>query len=347
VKKVYKSGIVGYGYMGEIRRRVIENNPRLALMGIVETDQEKLKTISDCRTFVSFADLLKEDIDIVFVCTPNSYSPQICIESMNRGKHVFCEKPPGRSLADIKNIKEAENSKAKLMFGFNHRFHPGVIKAKIIVDSGRFGKIIGVKGVYGKSGGVNFSNSWRNDKDISGGGILLDQGIHMLDLFRYFCGDFEYVKSFASDFFWKFGVEDNAYVILQNRENQMAFLHSSATLWKHTFKIDIIMEHGYLVVEGFLSKTGSYGRERLTVAKRQFEDEVSALGNPAEETTYFDKDISWELEVDNFVKAIDDDIPVATSSSQDALKVMEIIDKAYRNAKSAKEIDNEEHCYCR
>jgi predicted dehydrogenase len=141
------------------------------------------------------------------------------------------------------------------------------------------------------------------------------------------------VKSFINNSFWKFDVEDNAYVILKNRLGQNAFFHSSATMWNHTFKIEITLEEGYIIVDGLLSKTGSYGREKLVIGKRQFEDEASAIGNPEEEVTYFDRDLSWNLEVEEFVKCIDQDKKVTISSSVDALKVMEIIEKAYRNAR--------------
>jgi predicted dehydrogenase len=322
--------------MGEIRKRVIEQNQSLELAGILDNSASVRDRIKGYRIYSSFEELINDNVDIIFVCTPNVYSPQLCIDSMNRGKHVFCEKPPGCSLQDIKDIIEAEksNGRVKLMFGFNHRFHPGIMRAKVILESGRLGKIINIRGLYGKSGGVNFRNSWRNDKTISGGGILLDQGIHMLDLFRYFCGNFEHVKCFLSNCFWQFDVEDNAYVILQNNKGQNAFFQSSATMWKHTFKVDITLENGYIIVEGLLSKTGSYGRERIIIGKRQFEDESSAIGNPPEEITYFDRDLSWDLEVEEFVNCIDQNLPVTNSSSEDALKVMEIIEKAYQNAES-------------
>lgn len=319
--------------MGEIREKVIKENPRLDLVGIIDTDPSVREKIASCETFYSLEKLFERNIDIIFVCTPNIYSPEICIKSMNRGIHVFCEKPPGRNMEDVGRIIKAENNQVKLMFGFNHRFHPGIIKAKVVVDSGRLGKIINIRGLYGKSGGKNYRDSWRNKKEIAGGGILLDQGIHVLDLFRYFCGDFEYVKSFINNSFWKFDVEDNAYVILKNKKGQNAFFHSSATMWNHTFKIEITLEEGYIIVDGLLSKTGSYGRERLVIGKRQFEDEASAIGNPEEEVTYFDRDLSWNLEVEEFIKCIDQDKKVTISSSEDALKVMEIIEKAYRNAR--------------
>lgn len=334
MSQILRCGIVGFGYMGEIRKRVAEESPRLEIVGVVEPNEKKKEKVSGCPIYDTFEELLVQKPDIMFVCTPNAYSPELCCRSMDARIHVFCEKPPGRNLDDIRMIMEAEqrNPGIKLMFGFNHRFHPAVMKAKAIVDSQRMGRVIGLRGLYGKSGGSKFLQSWRNDSRISGGGILLDQGIHMLDLFRYFCGDFEEVKCFLNNSYWKLDVEDNAYVMLANQKKQNAFFHSSATLWKHTFRLEITLEEGYMTVEGLLSKTGSYGREHLRVGKRQFEGETEAVGNPAEEITYFDKDLSWELEVNELIKAIDTDTTVAISSSEDAYKVMEIIDNAYQEA---------------
>ena len=344
MKNILKCGIVGYGYMGEIRRAVIERHPEsMQLVGVCDTNEAIRAKIGGVRTFSKLEDLLATKIDILFVCTPNCFSPEICMTAMDLGVHVFCEKPPGRDVDDIKNIISHEKSGTKLMFGFNHRFHPGIVKAKVIIDSGRFGRILNLRGLYGKSGGMQFKKSWRNNREISGGGILLDQGIHMLDLFSHFCGDFEQVKCFTSDDFWKFAVEDNAFVILQNKKGQSASCHSSATFWKHTFRLDITLEEGYMTVEGLLSKSGSYGREKLIVASRQFEDATHAVGNPSEEVTYFDRDLSWDLEVEEFVRCVSDDKPVTTSSSADALRVMEIIQRAYDDALKAKQSAQDLH----
>lgn len=332
---VLRAGIVGYGYMGEIRRAVVERSDVLETAAIADTRPEVRDRVGDVPVFASFEEMLAEtDPDVVFVCTPNRFIPEVAVAAMNAGKHVFCEKPPGRTLSDVQAMRAAEaaNPGVKLMFGFNHRFHPGVMKAKVLVDSGRLGRVLGMRGIYGKSGGVGFRDSWRNAREVSGGGILLDQGIHMLDLFRHFVGEFQRVKCFTADSYWRAGLEDNAYVVLQNEAGVSAMLHSSATLWKHTFSITLILEDGYLVVDGLLSKTGSYGRERLVVGRRQFEDEADAVGNPAEEVTYFDRDLSWDLEVAAFAECVLSDQPVATSSSVDALRAMEIVHAAYADA---------------
>ena len=133
--------------------------------------------------------------------------------------------------------------------------------------------------------------------------------------------------------FWRIPMEDNAFVFLRNNQGQMAQLHSSATLWKHMFRLEIGLEQGYLIVQGLLSKTGSYGREHLTIGRRPSEDETVAVGNPREETVYFDRDLSWELQVKELFHCVQKDLPVTDSSSLDALRVMEIIDTVYRQAK--------------
>lgn len=326
--------IIGYGYMGEIRRRMIEQHPTLNLSVICESDSAKLKGKQNFKVTSDLQEVFDSDVDAIFICTPNHLIPELTVRCLEKGKHVFCEKPPGRTLEDIERMWEAENAnpKTKLMFGFNHRYHPGVLKAKSIVDSGRLGKVVALRGLYGKSGGKNYEQSWRNDFNVSGGGILLDQGIHMLDLFNLFLGGFREVKAFVSNAHWGFEVEDNAMVIMKNNQNQLAVLHSSATFWKHMFQLNVILEQGYLKLEGLLSKSGSYGRENLVIGKRQFEDETEAVGNPSEETIYFDSDLSWEKEVNYFADCILKNQPVTESNSEDAWKAMELVHRCYKDS---------------
>ena len=332
--KLLKCGIIGYGYMGEIRRRIIEGHPDLSLGWICDPDIDKIPSQPDIQITTEANQVIDSDADLVFICTPNNLIPDLTIKCLDLKKHVFCEKPPGRTVNDVRRMQEAEkrNPSGKLMFGFNHRYHPGIMKAKAIVDSGRLGKILTLRGLYGKSGGKSFPDSWRNDASVSGGGILLDQGIHMLDLFNFFLGGFTSVKSFISNAHWGFDVEDNAVVILQTGNDQLAMLHSSATFWKHMFQLTVILEEGYLTVEGLLSKTGSYGRETLTIGRRQFEDEAEAIGNPSEEVVYFDRDLSWDLEVEKFVEAIRNSTPIVESTSADALSVMELVSNCYKES---------------
>jgi predicted dehydrogenase len=326
-----RAGIVGFGYMGEIRRRNVDDHPDLTLVGVVEprmTDGAKHRI----DIYPTYQDLIAQQLDVVFVCTPNHLTPQVAVYALERGCHVFAEKPPGCTVEDIERIRSAEraNPELKLIFGFNHRHHPGITEAKAIVDSGTLGKIVYLRGAYGKSGGEGFEQGWRNDPAMAGGGILLDQGIHMLDLFRFFCGDFDEISGMIATNYWDIPGEDNAFLIMRNAAGQMASLHSSATSWKHTFRLEIGLERGYLTVSGLLSKTGSYGRETLLIGRRPTRGEAVALGNPREEMTYYDADPSWDLQVQHFVECIRQGTPVADSTSLDALRVMEIVHRVYQ-----------------
>jgi hypothetical protein len=151
----------------------------------------------------------------------------------------------------------------------------------------------------------------------------------MLDIFQVLLGELTLRDAILTDSFWGCGVEDNAFVLLESDRGTPAFLHSSATLWKHTFLLEIGCTNGYLTASGLLSKTGSYGRERLVVGKRQFEDEALALGNPREEIIHFDRDESWDLEVHELIEAIKDNRPTTHGTLDEARRLMAIIRDAY------------------
>lgn len=327
-------GIIGLGKVGLLRKALIEKDPSLCLRAICDTTKPNIATMAGCLFFEHYQDLLDSDVDAVFVATPNRVTPEIVIAALNRNKHVFCEKPPGRTVQDIELIQAAERKSngRVLKFGFNHRYHGAVMEAKKIIDSGIYGRILWIRGVYGKSGGLNFQKEWRSNRDVAGGGILLDQGIHLLDLFRYFLGDFSEIKSFVNTSCWDIDVEDNAFALMRTMNNQVAFIHSSSTQWKHTFSMEIGLEEGYVNIHGILSSTRSYGQgEQLIVAKKQFEDEAHAVGNPQETITFFDRDCSWELEIKEFISCIEKHTPVSQGTSTDALEVMKLVHGIYNN----------------
>ncbi len=324
-------GIVGLGKMGMIRARELERHPQTQVVcgydPVPETFQAAFPHVRLCT---SAREVIEDDLDAVFVCTPNRYTAETIIAALDAGKHVFSEKPPGRNVAEVEAIREAErrNPTRKLKFGFNHRYHGGIQEAKRIVDGGRLGKILWMRGIYGKSGGLGFEQGWRSQPELAGGGILLDQGIHMLDLFRYFCGDFVEVKSMVTTAFWNIDVEDNAFALLRDTHGRIAMLHSSSTHWKHRFTLEIFLSDGYVSVNGILSSTRSYGDETVSVARRQF-GEGAAMGKPREEIIYFDTDPSWELEVNEFVQHILEDTPVENGNSEQALAAMKLVEAIY------------------
>lgn len=326
-------GMIGLGKMGLIRARELAKRPEVRLVcGFDPAPEVFAAAFPEVALLPGAAAVIAADIDAVFIATPNKFTPGAVIGALDAGKHVFCEKPPGRSLRDIRDIIAAEerNPGLKLKFGFNHRYHAGIQEAKRIVESGRLGHVLWLRGIYGKSGGRGFEQEWRSNKELVGAGILLDQGIHMIDLFRFFCGDFTEVKSMVTDAYWKTGVEDNAFALLRSEAGRIAMLHSSSTQWKHRFNLEVFMSEGYLIVNGILSSTRSYGDETISVARKRF-DSGFAQGKPTEEIIYFDHDPSWELEVAGFLDNVLGDKPVDMGTSEQALRAMELVFAIYEN----------------
>lgn len=331
-----RAAIIGMGKMGRIRKQVIDTHPGFTVVALCDLDTSLVEEFPNLNFSSDWEKIFSYDLDAVFISTFNNVVPDIVCSALEQGLHVFCEKPPGRVVNDVRRMIVAESAARNrvLKFGFNHRFHSAVVEAKATVDSGNYGEIMWARGIYGKAGGLYFRDNWRSDKQLAGGGILLDQGIHMLDLMRYFLGDFVEVKSFVENCYWKdIPLEDNAFALLKTGNGKIAMVHSSATQWKHKFSLDLFFQHGYLCINGILSSTRSYGEESITFAKKQFEDETTAFGRPREETIYFDTDNSWQLEIDEFYNCISGNSISMHGNSDDALKVMELVEKIYRAAK--------------
>lgn len=338
----YRVGIIGMGKMGRIRMRELDLHSEFEITAICDIDEKLSAAYPNLFFSTSWEDVIAQDIDIAVVCTFNHITPTIVCAALDRGLHVFSEKPPGACVEDVEKIIEAEKRAGDriVKFGFNHRFHYSVLEAKALIESGRYGKILWARGVYGKAGSLDYMSNWRADPQLAGGGILLDQGIHMIDLLRYFLGEFNEVKSFVERSYWKDSkVEDNAFALLKTRKNQVAMLHSSATQWKHKFNMDIYLEKGYVTLDGILSSTRSYGEESITFAKRQFEDEAKAFGRPREEKIFFDTDDSWKLEIEEFHDCLTGKIESLSGDTTDALNVMQLIKKIYSEAESKETVD--------
>jgi len=326
--------IIGMGKIGKVRAQTVKNNNHTKLIAAFDVDSSQLDDFSDIIKCDNVDDIFKvKGLDAVIICTFNKYAPDYTIRALEANLHVFCEKPPARTSKEVKDVIEVENkTNLILKYGFNHRYHHSVIEAKKLIENDVFGKLLWMRGAYGKAGGNQYTQNWRNEKEESGGGILIDQGIHMLDLMRFFAGDFEEVKSMITTNYWDVKVEDNAFAIMQTKENVLASVHSSATQWRHKFLLEMSFENGYINLEGILSGTRSYGDETLSIARRQFEDDTFAMGKPREEKIFFDTDESWKLELDEFIDCILNDKKAYNGNSEDALKVMELVEAIYNQS---------------
>ena len=320
-------GIIGLGKMGRIRADVLEGFENVNIVSVYEPSMKSCE-----YHLVDNPDEMLSDtaIDVVFVCTPNKFNKKYTIDALLNGKHVFCEKPPAFTAAEVREIIEVERTSGKkLMYGFNHRHHGSIVRAKEVIDSGDYGKILWMRGRYGKRIADDQIDGWRMNKEESGGGILLDQGIHMLDLLMHFGGDFDVIQSIVSNLYWKIGIEDNVFVNLLNTKTGVAdSLHSTMTEWRFLFSLEIFLERGYFVINGLKTPSKSYGEEKLTIGRNIAEPPLVEFD--LQHTTY-ENDHSWEVEINHFLKAITNDTPITNGTSADALRVMEAIGEIYEN----------------
>ena len=322
-----KVGIIGFGKMGQLRLEVIKKLDIFEVVSIYDPYSTKKN-----RLFVNSLDDLidNKNIEIIFICTPNYLNKKLTIESLKKEKHVFCEKPPGLNAKDIEDVIIAENKyKKTLMYGFNHRHHDSIQKIKQIVDKKEFGRILWMRGRYGKSVETDFYKNWRSKKEYSGGGILIDQGIHMLDIFLYLAGDFDKIQAAVSNLYWDLDIEDNVFAVLQNSKNKIAAsLHSTMTQWRNLFSLEVFFEKGYVVLNGLNTSSKSYGEEVLNIAKNR--SLAPAAIWEEEENIHFKIDNSWKKEIIEFNKSIIKNTKPIIGNSLEALQLMKVIDEIYK-----------------
>lgn len=331
-------GIVGCGLIGNKRARVVRDDPSVHLCcasDVIKSNAETLiKEYADGKGVIyqDWMEMLeKEKLDIVIVATPNKYLKEITIQALRRKMHVLCEKPLGRNAKEAKEVlSTATQNGVIIKVGFNHRYHPAIAEAKELIEGGEIGPLYYLRCRYGHGGRQNFEQEWRADKELCGGGELLDQGVHVVDLFRWFMGDFEEVFGYTPTCFWNMAVEDNAFALFKKRGNQVALMHTSWTQWKNIFSFEIFGEAGYLIVEGL---GGSYGPEILKIGKRPRSKGAFIGGVPEEEIITFDgPDISWEAEWKEFLAAIKEN-RAPLGNGQDGLEANRMIEAVYISAR--------------
>ena len=326
-----KTAIIGMGRMGTLRRDSLEAHPELELAAVCENRACAGDYGVPCYT--DWQELLdKEKPEVVFVCTYNNVIKDIVCAALQRGCHVFAEKPPGRSLEETLEMKQAaDNAPGKVLkFGFNHRLHNSIIEAKAMLDSGLLGKVVCARGAYGKAGALDFARQWRSNEEQAGGGILLDQGIHMLDLLLFFMGDLNVEWSGFDNLVWKdIALEDNAMAILRTRDGRRAMFHSSATQWRHLFRLELLCEEGYVTMNGLVTSTMSYGEEQVVIGHKDLAQATGRLGMPSEQVYYFESDQSWEMEMAEFAEAIQGKRAVTHGTVDDSIRLMRLIKEIY------------------
>lgn len=331
IGKMTQFGIIGFGKMGQLRAQHFDSIESCKVTSVYDVslpEQTHYHVAENAQEIID-----NQSIDAVAICLPNFLVKSITIAALKAGKHVFCEKPPAMNLADMLEIADVkENSSGRLMYGFNHRRHGAVMKMKEIVNNGSLGRILWMRGRYGKSVDSDYLQGWRSKKEKAGGGILIDQGIHMLDLFLHIGGQpFDEVHAMVSNLYWKTnGIEDNVFAIMRNLESGMcAQFHSTMTQWRHLFSLEVFLESGYMVLNGLKTTSGTYGEEVLTIACNR--SHAPAATWKEEERIEFSVNTSWAAEAEEFVAAIHSSSTQVHGTVQDALQVMQLVDSIYKN----------------
>jgi predicted dehydrogenase len=293
--------IVGCGLIGRKRAAALSDSHSVA--AVADTDAGRARSLAaglHCHAFTDWREAVgRDDVDAVIVAATNDVLAEVTLASIEAAKHVLVEKPAARTVAELAPVaRAAESRRVIVQVGFNHRYHPALMKAREIVDSGAAGPLLFLRGRYGHGGRLGYEREWRADAAVAGGGELLDQGVHLIDLARWFLGDFPCVEGHLATYFWNMPVEDNGFLSLRTAGGQTAWLHASSTEWKNMFSLEIYGRGGKLAVDGL---GGSYGVERLAWYRM-----LPQMGPP--ETTIWEypgEDASWRRELDAFAKAVE------------------------------------------
>ncbi len=322
-EKPFGVGIVGCGLIGQKRAKALGHGGQLmACADLDVTRAESLARTSGAKVFRDWRELVWSPlVDVVIVATLHDSLAEITRTAAEAGKHVLVEKPAARNAAELQPVMEAAAKHGvKVHVGFNHRYHRSLRKAKELVDSGAIGELMFVRARYGHGARIGYDKEWRADPALSGGGELIDQGPHLIDLTRWFLGEIAEVQGFAHTYFWDMPVDDNGFMLLKTAKKQTAFLHASCTEWKNLFSMEIYGKLGKLDLSGL---GGSYGVEKITWYRM-----LPEMGPP--ETTSWEYpmgDDSWTVEIAEFFEDIrlDREPSAGLRDAQAALKVVESI----------------------
>lgn len=320
--------IIGCGLIGEKRATALKYIKGAKLAGCFDINDSSAINFSkkfNCERYTSIDQIKKshKNFDATIICTNHSSLPELSQVSINLEKHTFTEKPGARSYKELMQIKKLlSKKKVNFRLGYNHRYHPSIAKAVSIFKEGKIGDLMYIRGRYGHGGRLGYEKEWRFNKKISGGGELIDQGPHLIDLALIFLGNISKVNASLKSYFWETELEDNAFLLLESNTGQTASLHLSCTEWKNKFSFEIFGKSGKLEVSG-LGK--SYGIEKLTHYKMG-----KKMGPPQTQSWEFPfEDNSWELELKDFHKDIQGKVPSSIGIDQ-GLEILKVIDNCYK-----------------
>jgi predicted dehydrogenase len=322
-----KAMIIGCGLIGQKRAKTLSSagcELAACVDPIYERAQALAKSSPGCVVAEHWQEpMSRSDIDLVIIAATHAALAEIGLAAVKAGKHVLIEKPAGRHYLELEPILAlAKKTGSLIHVGFNHRYHRALRKAKELVSEGQLGELMFLRARYGHGGRVGYDKEWRAQPELSGGGELIDQGVHLIDLARWFLGDFNRVEGFAHTYFWNMPVDDNGFMTLRTEKQQVAFLHASCTEWKNTFSFELYGKIGKIDINGL---GGSYGVERISFYKMS-----EKMGPP--ETFVWEypmEDDSWHQELLEFLQDIKLNRQPAANLN-DAYQALKIVDEIYR-----------------
>lgn len=296
----FRVAMIGCGLIGQKR---LNNLPTGSVTVACDLNLDRAKKLAAQSAGCIATDSVEQaigssNVDVVMIATLNSSLAPVACQAARASKHVLVEKPGAIGVSELEQLERIAREKSvQVRVGYNHRYHPACLKTLEIFRSGALGPIMFVRGRYGQGGRIGYEKEWRADPKLSGGGELIDQGVHLIDLAGIFLGDFTTVEGHTATYFWKMPVDDNAFLSLRNAAGNTAWLHVSCSEWKNLFSLEIYGRDAKLHWEGL---GGSYGIERLTFYKM-----LPQMGPP--ETTIFEfprGDESWKIEMLEFFEDI-------------------------------------------
>jgi len=318
--------IVGCGFIGEKRASLLAPAGKLIIAADVNVERaQSLAARYDAQATEDYRTAATHPaVDVVIVATSHDQLIDVAVAAAQANKHVLLEKPGARTPGELSRLQQAATaSGVQVHVGFNHRFHPAMVKAREIIDSGALGPLYFIRGRYGHGGRPGYDKEWRASPQISGGGELLDQGAHLIDLSQWFFGKpFTRISGELATYFWDMPVEDNAFMTLATDTNQIAHLHVSWTEWKNMFSLEITGRDAKLHIDGL---GGSYGTERLAFYQMKPE-----MGPP--DTTIYEypgPDLSWQVEILQFIHDIQLQRKVEPSLTSTG-HVLSVVEKLYQ-----------------
>ena len=329
-----KVGIVGCGLIGGKRAAAVHAPHRV--VGLCDVRISAAESLAgkigekDLYITDSYEDLiLHSGADLIVVAAMVNMLAPVTLFAVSHGKHVIVEKPAARCAEELLPVMQAARDRGVVVkVGFNHRYHPALLKARELMDTfpEKIGPVMFIRGRYGHGGRVGYDREWRADPSLSGGGELIDQGVHLIDLSRWFMGDFEQADGFTGTYFWDMPVDDNGFIALRKSDGRAAWLQVSCTEWKNMFSFEIYCKHAKLAIDGL---GGSYGTERLSWYQM-----LPQMGPP--ETTIFEYprgENSWELEFREVVRAVETGTPLTMGDISDAYEALRVVDAIYAKEK--------------